>query len=215
MNVTIIGAGSMGRGIGTRMVAGGHSVTLVDVNPEVARRLAEELNASAAHGATARAGDLAGDALEAPVVVLASWYAANLRIARDLGGRLAWKVVVEISNPLNDTFDGLVTPPGTSAAETIRDVLPAGARLVKAFNTTFARTLVQGSVAGHPLDVFLAGDDAGAKEVVAQLVRDGGLVAVDAGPLHRARQLEGMALLGITLQGPLGTGFMSAWKLVA
>jgi 3-hydroxyacyl-CoA dehydrogenase len=43
MNVTIIGAGNMGRGIGHRLVAGGHSVTIVDRDPEEAGRLAEEL----------------------------------------------------------------------------------------------------------------------------------------------------------------------------
>jgi predicted dinucleotide-binding enzyme len=122
--------------------------------------------------------------------------------------------VVDISNPLNERYDGLVTEPGTSAAETIRAALPAGARLVKAFNTTFAGTLVAGEVAGRPLDVFLASDDAGAKDVVATLVRDGGLVPVDVGPLERARQLEQLGFLGIVLQEPLGAGFMSGWKLV-
>ncbi|MCA3748210.1 MAG: NADP oxidoreductase, partial [Rubrobacter sp.] len=69
--------------------------------------------------------------------------------------------------------------------------------------------------AGQPLDVFIAGDDAGAKETVARLVRDGGLVAVDAGPLRRSRQLEGLGFLGITLQEPLGLNFKSAWKLIS
>ena len=93
-------------------------------------------------------------------------------------------------------------------------MVPQGARVVKAFNTTFARTLVAGMVAGQPLDVFIAGDDAQAKATISQLVEAGGLRAIDTGPLSRARQLEGIGLLGITLQGPLGTHFMSAWKLL-
>jgi 8-hydroxy-5-deazaflavin:NADPH oxidoreductase len=137
-----------------------------------------------------------------------------LDVVRRLGAALDGKVVVDISNPLNPTYDGLVTAPGTSAAETIRAALPAHARLVKAFNTTFAGTLVAGQVAGQPLDVFIAGDDADAKETVATLVRDGALDPVDVGPLERARQLEQLGFLGISLQGPLGTGFMSGWKLV-
>ena len=83
-----------------------------------------------------------------------------------------------------------------------------------AFNTTFAGTLVEGAVGGQPLDVFLASDDDDAKAVLAGLIEAGGLVAIDAGPLHRAQQLEGLALLGITLQFRLGTGFGTAWKLV-
>ena len=70
-------------------------------------------------------------------------------------------------------------------------------------------------MAGQPLDVYAAGDDAQAKETVSQLVRDGGLVAIDAGPLRRARQLEELGFLGMTLQHPLGLGFQSAWKLAS
>jgi 3-hydroxyacyl-CoA dehydrogenase len=38
MQVTVIGAGKMGRGIGHRLVAGGHDVTVVDRDPEEAGR---------------------------------------------------------------------------------------------------------------------------------------------------------------------------------
>jgi predicted dinucleotide-binding enzyme len=82
---------------------------------------------------------------------------------------LAGKVVVDFANPLNETFDGLATGPGTSAAEELVESAPSGTRVVKAFDTTFSGTLVEGQVAGQPLDVFLAGDDDGSKETVAQL----------------------------------------------
>jgi 8-hydroxy-5-deazaflavin:NADPH oxidoreductase len=214
MHVTIIGAGNMGRGIGHRIVAGGHSVTLVDRDPEEAEQLMEELRGAAEGGATVEAAG-PGAELRDEVVVLAVYYPGNLEIARDLGERLAGKIVVDISNPLNETFDGLATAPGTSAAEEAAQSAPAGARVVKAFNTTFSGTLVEGQVAGQPLDVLIAGDDEEAKERVAQLVRDGGLRAIDVGPLERARELEGLGFLGITLQQPLGLNFQSAWKLIS
>ena len=214
MDVTIIGAGNMGRGIGHRIVAGSHSVTIVDRDPEEAEQLTEELRGTAQGGATVEAAE-PGAELRDDVVVLAVYYPGNLEIARDLGERLAGKVVVDISNPLNETFDGLATAPGTSAAEEVAQSAPAGARVVKAFNTTFSGTLVEGQVAGQPLDVLIAGDDAEAKETVAQLVRDGGLRAIDVGPLERARELEGLGFLGIALQQPLGLNFQSAWKLIS
>ncbi|MDP9368014.1 MAG: oxidoreductase [Chloroflexota bacterium] len=62
--------------------------------------------------------------------------------------------------------------------------------------------------------MFIAGDDEGAKAIIAELVRGSGLVAIDAGPLHRARQLEGLALLGITLQESHNLDFRSTWKLL-
>ena len=86
--------------------------------------------------------------------------------------------------------------------------------MVKAFNTTFAGTLVGGEVGGQPLDVFVASDDSDAKEKVAGLIEAGGLRPVDAGPLRRARQLEGLGFLHMTLQQPLGTGFGSTVKVL-
>jgi NADPH-dependent F420 reductase len=214
MQVTVIGAGNMGRGIGHRLVAGGHSVTIVDRDPEEAARLAEELRGAAEGDATVDAAG-PGAELRGEVVVLAVYYPGSLELARDLGERLAGKAVVDISNPVNQTFDGLATAPGTSAAEELAASAAAGARVVKAFNTTFSGTLVEGQVAGQPLDVLIAGDDEEAKETVAQLVRDGGLRAIDTGPLERARQLEGLGFLGIALQQPLGLNFRSAWKLIS
>jgi 8-hydroxy-5-deazaflavin:NADPH oxidoreductase len=214
MNVTVIGAGNMGRGIGHVLMRGGHSVTIVDRDPEEAGRLAEELRGVAQDGAAVEATG-PGAELRDEVVVLAVYYPGNLEIARDLGDRLAGKVVVDISNPLNQTFDGLATAPGTSAAEEAAATAPAGTRVVKAFNTTFSGTLVEGQVAGQPLDVLIAGDDEGAKETVAQLVRDGGLRAIDVGPLERARHLEGLGFLGMMVQQPLGLNFQSAWKLIS
>ncbi len=209
MNVTIIGTGNMGRGIATRLLAGGHGVTLLDRDGAKSEALAGELGGSAGAGTV-------GDGIPDEVVVLAVPYEAAAPLVRQYGEALSGKVVVDITNPVNwETFDDLVTPPDSSAAEEIEKDAPEGARVVKAFNTTFAGTLVEGSVAGQPLDVYVAGDDAGAKETVAQLVRDGGLVAIDAGPLRRARQLEGLGFLGMTLQQPLGLNFSSAWKLVS
>src|SRR5512138_954223 len=214
MNVTIIGAGNMGRGIGTRAVAGGHSVTFVDANPEVAEKAAEDIKAAAKNGAKVSTSSL-GDVQLGDVVVLAVWYGTNLELAKQLGSKLAGKVVVDIANPLNSTFDGLATAPDSSSAVDLAKAVAPGAKVVKAFNTTFAGTLLAGKVAGQPLDVFIAGDDADAKAKVAQLVKDGGMRPIDTGPLARARQIEAMQLLHITLQSVLGTNWGSTIKILS
>jgi 8-hydroxy-5-deazaflavin:NADPH oxidoreductase len=214
MNVTIVGAGNMGRGIGHVLMRGGHSVTIVDRDPEEAEQLAEELRSAAEGGATVEAAG-PGAQLRGEVVILAVYYPGSLEIAGELGERLSGKVVVDIANPLNETFDGLATAPGISAAEEVAESAPSGAKVIKAFNTTFSGTLVEGEVAGQPLDVFIAGDDDEAKETLAQLVRGGGLRAIDVGPMERARYLEGLGFLGIALQQPLGLNFRSAWKLIS
>lgn len=216
MKVTIVGAGNMGRGIGTRLVSGGHSLTIIDQNAEAAENLAAELRGLAKKNAKVSTATFENVVL-GEVVVLAVWYGVNMEVAKRLGDKLNGKVVVDIANPLNATFDGLATQPGSSSAEELAAVvaqIAKSAKVVKAFNTTFAGTLVNGHVSGTPLDVFIAGDDEGAKKVVAELVSDSGLVAIDAGPLLRARELEALGFLGISLQLKHNFGFTTAWKLV-
>ena len=214
MNVTIIGAGNMGKGIGTRLVAGGHSVTFVDANPEVAEKVAAEVGASAKKGAKVSTASL-GNAELGDVVVFAVWYGTNIELAKQLGTKLAGKVVIDIANPLNATFDGLATAADSSSAEDVAKAIASGAKVVKAFNTTYAGTLLAGQVAGQPLDVFIAGDDADAKNIVAELVKDGGMRPIDTGPLSRARQIEGMQFLHIVTQGTLGTNWASTIKILS
>ncbi len=208
MKVTIIGAGNMGRGIGSRAVAGGHEVEIVDRSPEDARTLADELGGGAT--AVEPGGPIGGE-----VVVLAVYYASIAEAVEQHRGELAGKVVVEISIPLDwETMDRLVVPADSSAAEETQRLLPEGTPVVKAFCTTFARTLVTGEKNGIPLDVPLAGDDAEAKQKVAELVEGGGMRPIDVGPLRRARQLEHAAFLQVSAQEPLGSGFASALKFL-
>jgi NADPH-dependent F420 reductase len=208
VKVTIIGAGNMGRAIGMRAVAGGNEVEIIDRNPDDARELAGELG----EGATAvdPHGEIGGD-----VVVLAVYYGSIAEAVEQYADRLRGKAVVEISAPLDwETMDRLVVPEDSSAAEETQKLLPSGTPVVKAFNTNFARTLESGGKNGTPLDVFIAGDDAEAKQKVASLVEGGGMRPIDLGPLRRARQMEHAAFLQISAQEPLGSGFTSSLKLL-
>jgi 8-hydroxy-5-deazaflavin:NADPH oxidoreductase len=207
MKVTIVGAGNIGRAIGTLAVAGGHEVEVVDRDPAEAASLAEELGE--------RATTLKPEAsFGGEIVVLAVYYDDCKQAARQYGDQLAGKVVVETTNPVDtQTWASLAKSPGTSAAQETAELLPEGTAVVKAFNTTFAGTLVNGEVAGQKLDVFIAGDDDAAKQKVSQLVSDGGLRPIDVGPLARAEQLEQLGFLHIVIQEPLGLGFGSAFKL--
>ena len=209
VNVTIIGTGNMARGIGRRLLAGGHRFTVLGKEREAAEAVVEELDA----GGSAQAGRF-GDQIADEVVVLAVYYPDATAAVEHYGDALGGKVVVDISNPVNETYDDLVTPPDGSAAQELA-ARASGARVVKAFNTTFANTLSSGEVAGQPLDVFMAGDDDDAKATLAALIQDGGMRPVDAGPLRRARELEAAGLLQMSVQSTLGTGYKSALKILA
>lgn len=207
MDITIIGTGNMARGIATRALAGGHSVTLLGTETAKAQALGDELSGDV------RAGQVS-DPLAGDVVVLAVWYAAVDDVLRRYGDQLDGKVVVDITNPIDvEAFEPLKFEAG-SAAQEIAAKAP-GAKVVKAFNTTFAGTLGEGQVAGQPLDVLIASDADDAKETVSRIVSDAGLHPIDAGPLKRARELEALGYLHMALQQPLGTGFSSAIKVLA
>jgi NADPH-dependent F420 reductase len=210
MNVTLLGAGSMARGIATRLIAGGADVQILGPDAAKAANLADELDSPVGHASSGAIGD----PITADIVILALPYPAVSETLGRYDGQLGDKIIVDITNPLNDSFDGLVTPADSSAAEEIEKLLPVGTTIVKAFNTTFAPTLVAGEVTGQPLDVFIAGNDPAAKSRLTTLVEAGGMRAIDAGALHRSHQLEAIALLHITLQQTRGTQFRTAVKIV-
>jgi 8-hydroxy-5-deazaflavin:NADPH oxidoreductase len=160
-----------------------------------------------------RAGAI-GDPISGDVVVLAVWYQVLDDVLGRYAGQLDGKVVVDITNPVDpQTFQPLNVAAG-SAAQEIAQKVP-GAKVAKAFNTTFAGTLVEGQVGGQPLDVFVASDDEDAKALLRRLAEGGGMRLVDAGPLAVARQLEGAGYVHMAIQGELGTSYGSALKVVS
>ncbi|WP_326597857.1 NADPH-dependent F420 reductase [Streptomyces sp. NBC_01803] len=209
MKVTIVGAGAMARGIATRALVGGHGVRLLDRSAKKAADLADELRRAAPGGDVERSDAIAVE--DADLVVLAVPYPAGRAVAAEYGTALVGSVLVDISNPVDfATLDSLTVPAGTSAAEQIAAEAAPGVPVVKAFNTTFAATLVDGQVAGRPLDVLIAGDDEDGKRAVAGLASSGGLRPLDIGPLRRARELEGLQLLHMAAQERLGLNWSSA-----
>src|SRR5215469_918331 len=173
-HVSIIGTGTMSQGISGLVTKGGNTVELLG------------------HSDTGK--PVTGD-----IVVLAVPHAAIADILATRGDQLVGKVVVDITNPLNfQTFDSLTVPADSSAAAQIAASLPQS-RVVKAFNTNLAATLASGTVGEVPVTVLIAGDDSQAKALLADVVTAGGLRAIDAGTLRRARELEALAFLQISL----------------
>lgn len=173
-HVSIIGKGNMGQSIAKIVTDGGNTVELLGRED----------------AGTAPTGD---------VVVLAVPYPSIGDVLTAHGDQLAGKVVVDITNPVDfATFDSLAVPADGSAAAEIAAALPQS-HVLKAFNTTFAATLATGAVGQLPTTVLIAGDDTDAKTTLADVVQAGGLKAVDAGSLRRARELESLGFLQLTL----------------
>jgi 8-hydroxy-5-deazaflavin:NADPH oxidoreductase len=213
MNVTIFGTGNMARAIATRLLAGGNNITLLSRDLDKAAEAAKALGPHAKKGADVKVAKL-GSPIQDPVIINTIWFNSAVDIITSYNKQLGGKILVDVTNPLNQTFDDLTTPPGSSAAEEIAKIVPKDTKVLKAFNTTFAGLLSRGSIAGQPLDVLIAGDDAVAKATFSKLVEEGGQHAVDVGPLRFARQLESLGLLLIVLQSKVKKPGMSSFKLL-
>ncbi len=213
MNVTVFGSGNMARAISALLLSGGNNVTLVSRDPAKAGEVAQELAQFTQKGASIQPGTYDGSITD-EVIINTIWYPVCLEVLSRYRSQLNGKILVDISNPVNQTYDDLVTPPGSSAAEEIARSMPVGVKVIKAFNTTYAGVLTQGNLSGQPLDVFIAGDDDQAKETLAKLVEAGGQRPIDVGPLRRARLLESLGLLSILLQSKQEKPWMTGFKIL-
>ncbi|WP_194918679.1 NADPH-dependent F420 reductase [Catenulispora rubra] len=184
MKIGVIGAGRIGGNAARLFVAAGHEA-LLSFSRDQSR-----LEAAAAElGPRARAGTVAEAAAFGDVVFLSvPWTQVEAVLAE--AGPLDGKIVIDTTNQFGrEGWQAL--PGGATAAQLNQSRIP-GARLVKSFNTLTAA--FQASEAGRPAEqrvvLFMAGDDAEAKKVVADLIDDAGFTAVDLGGLADAAPLE-------------------------
>ena len=187
-SISIIGTGNMARAIGALAVAGGNTVEVIGRDRSKAADLATTLG-----GATAGKW---GAVPAGAIVITALLYDGVVPVVVEYGDALAGKVIVDISNPFNATFDGLAHSEETSIAQEVAKVAPASASVVKAFNTIFRNVLEK----GRP-NVFIAGDNAQAKAGVAAFIESLGLRPLDAGGLKMAHWLEGVGVVTVGLAG--------------
>ncbi|MEV5531016.1 NADPH-dependent F420 reductase [Streptomyces prunicolor] len=190
-SVSMIGLGNMAGALAGRALAGGNAVELIGRDPAKAKELAAALDgATVGPAGAAPAGD---------IVVLAVPYGAAAAVVSEYGDALRGKVIIDITNPITPDFRSFVTPDGSSGAQEIAKAAPAGAQIVKAFNTLFSHVLAAGPAEDRTLDVFIAGDDAQAKARVSAFIESLGLRPLDTGELPMARALENVALLQLGL----------------
>ncbi|VTU36755.1 NADPH-dependent F420 reductase [Variovorax sp. PBL-E5] len=186
--ISIIGSGTMATAIAGRVAKAGHTVEVVSRDPAKARALADQLAAGATTGTYGAAP--AGD-----IVILAVPYTSAAAVVADYGDALDGKVIIDVTNPVSPDLTGLVTPHGSSGAQETAKGLPAGAHVVKAFNTIFGHVLAKGG----RFDAFIATDDAEAKARVSTFIASLGLRPLDVGGLHMAQTLEALGLMMIGL----------------
>jgi len=186
--VAIIGAGNIGSRLAANFAAGGQDFLLAGRDLEAARKLASSL------GGHAEVVSI-DDAVErADVLVFAVWLDAFEQLIARYGERLAGKVIVDPSNPVGPDGGGgyrKVIGEQESSGQILAGLLPAGARLVKAFGTLSAGSLSAAAWREPERAVqFYAADDAAAGDLVADLIRAGGFEPVRVGGLDQSIRIE-------------------------
>lgn len=192
--VGILGSGVVGQALASGLARHGHDVMIASREPaKLAEFAAEAGVATGTFDQAAAHGEL--------VVLCAKGDAVEAVLALAGPERLAGKVVIDTTNPLDFSSGrpGMFVGFDDSLGERIQRAVPE-ARVVKAFNIVSAWQMIDPGFEGGPADMFIAGDDDGAKAVVTDLLHDVGWPTVwDTGGIEGARLLEPLCILWVAV----------------
>lgn len=212
--IAIIGAsGNMGSALSKSLCKGNYRLLLFANDKDKAEALVKDIKSSST-SSDVEALECPTDASwEADIILLAVPYDDEKEIAAKIKKVANQKIVISIANPLNKTYNGLVTAPDSSAAEELQKLLPHS-KVVKAFNTTFAADFATPLIDGKQVDAFVAGNDEEALQTVSDLVKTAGFNPIAAGDLSVSRTLEAMQLLLIQLGMKYNYNWLAGWKVL-
>jgi len=206
MKIGILGAGNVGSALGRSFARNGHEIMygVRDASkPDVVSLVVET---------GAKAGSVADAAQFGEVVVLSVHWGA-VRDVISAAGDLAGKVLLDCTNPLKPQLAGLELGLTTSGGETVAARAP-GAKVVKIFNTIGAEVMLDATFTEGRPSLLYCGDDAGAKQVAAELASGIGFDPINLGPLDQSRYLEPYAMVWIRLAFAQGLGRNFAFSLM-
>jgi 8-hydroxy-5-deazaflavin:NADPH oxidoreductase len=212
--IAVIGAtGNMGSAISKSLSKGNYRLLLCANGQDKVQALAQEIKSGNASADVEGIGCKVQASWEADIIIAAVPYEAEKEVAEKIREMACQKIVISIANPLNSTYNGLITAPDTSAAEELQKLLP-NSKVVKAFNTSFAANFSTPVIDGKQADAFIAGNDEEALQIVSELVATTGFNPVIAGDLSVSRTLENMQLLLIQLGMKYNYNWLAGWKIL-
>jgi len=212
--IAVIGAtGNMGSAISKSLSKGNYKLLLCANEQDKVQTLVQQIKLQNS-SADVEAVDCSTEASwEADIIILALPYEAEKEVAEKIREMANQKIVISIANPLNSSYNGLVTAADTSAAEELQKLLP-NSKVIKAFNTTFAADFTTPVIDGKQVDAFVAGNDEDALQTVSELVTTAGFNPIVAGNLSVSRTLESMQLLLIQLGIKYNYNWLAGWKIL-
>lgn len=212
--IAIIGAaGKMGSGLTRNLSKSGYRLLIVGSNQSKLKELITSIKSSTPKADIEIKNSAKEASREADIIIPAVKYKMESSIIDEIREAAVGKIVISIANPLNDTYDGLVTNPNTSAAEELAKLLPHS-KIVKAFNTVFAADFITPNLSGNIVDCFIAGNDEEAVAEITELVKDACFNPLNAGKLSVSRTLENMMVLLIGLNMKYNFNWSAGWKIL-
>jgi hypothetical protein len=195
MKVAILGTGEVGKSLAAGFEKHGHDVKMGHRDPKES------------YADAAKFAELA--------VLATPWSGTENAIKLTDPRNLAGKVVIDVTNPLK--FEESQAPRlalgfDDSGGEQVQRWLPQS-RVVKCFNIVGNTLMVNPQIPGGPPDMFIAGNDAGAKQTVTTICKQFGWPVVDIGGIEGARLLEPLAMLWVVVGFKLNR-WEQAWKLL-
>ena len=210
--IAIIGAtGNMGSAIAKRLASSNYRLLLFAHNKQGSAALKKEIRLINPAADIEFIGCSFEASWEADIIIPAVPYKIEKEVADRIKQVATQKIVISISNPFNESYDGLVTAPGTSAGEEMQKLLP-DSKLVKAFNTIFSTHFSNPVPGERQPDVLLAGNDDEALQTVSELVKAMGFNPVIAGDISASETLEKMTVLLVKLKSRYKGA--AGWKLL-
>lgn len=195
MKVAMLGTGEVGKSLAAGFKKHGHEVRMGNRDPKQS------------YADAAKFGEIA--------VLATPWSGTQNAIRLADPKNLAGKVVIDVTNPLmfeEGKPPALAVDRDDSGGEQVQRWLPES-KVVKAFNTIGHTLMVNPKLPGGPPDMFIAGNDAGAKQTVTQICKQFGLLATDIGGIEGSRLLEQLAMLWVVVGFRLNR-WEQAWKLL-
>lgn len=212
--IAIIGAsGNMGSAIAKSLAGSSYRLLLFGKEEEKLQSVFKEIKTINNLSNAEIIGCAADASWEADIIIAAVPFEAEKNLADKIRQVATGKIVISISNPLNETYTGLVTDGNTSSAEELQKLLPHS-KVIKAFNTTFAGDFTQPVIDGKTIDAFIAGNDEEAVDTVSDVVRSAGFNPIKAGALAVSRTLENMQALLISLNIKNNYNWLAGWKIL-
>ena len=186
--VAVIGLGNIGKAIATNLVKGNHSVILASRDNEKTKSLAEQL------GSLATTKEIADAIKEAEVIIPAIYFNTLKELFQTFSKELDGKIIIDVSNPIapdgNGGFKKIIAE-NESAGKILSDLIPKNAKLIKAFGTLGAGSLLNSAFNEPDKKVlFYASDSTNSSQQIEELITSSGFVPFNVGGIDQSIKIE-------------------------